>query len=63
MGDDIFIEQMEITQMLELTKEEMAALKWLLIEKSQEMDDDGRDGSFERSPLFTIYEKVLKATK
>jgi hypothetical protein len=46
---------------LELTDEELDALKWLLVEEAQRQDDDGRDGSFARSPLNNIYQKI-KAT-
>lgn len=44
---------------LTLTEKELDALKWLLVEEGQRMDDDGREGSFDRSPLKAIYLKTL----
>ena len=44
-----------------LTKQELEILKNLLVEKAQEMDDDGRDGAFDASPLRPLYDRVRKA--
>ena len=46
---------------LKLTEKELDALKWLLVEQAQRMDDDGRDGAFAASPLKTIYDKLRAA--
>lgn len=43
---------------ISLTAAEVEALKWLLVEQAQRMDDDGNDGAFDRSPLKAIYTKV-----
>jgi hypothetical protein len=43
-----------------LTPEELEALYWLLGETAQSMDDDGREGAFDASPLREIYVQVLK---
>lgn len=48
---------------LSLTAQELDALKWLLVEASQRMDDDGRDGAFDKSPLAAIYRKVKQAER
>jgi hypothetical protein len=43
---------------IKLTAKELEALKWLLVEEGQRMDDDGNEGAFDRSPLKAIYDKV-----
>lgn len=43
---------------LKLTPKELQALYNLLLEEAQRMDDDGREGSFERSPLSSIWKKI-----
>jgi hypothetical protein len=48
---------------LSLTATELEALKWLLVEESQRMDDDGNEGAFDRSPLQAIYSKVKAAER
>lgn len=40
------------------TKAELEALKDLLAEEAMRMDDDGRDGAFDASPLKPIYDKI-----
>ena len=42
------------------SKQELETLKSLLVEEAMRMDDDGRDGSFDRSPLRPIYDKIRK---
>jgi hypothetical protein len=43
------------------TKAELEVLKELLVEESMRMDDDGRDGAFDASPLKPIYDKIRKS--
>jgi hypothetical protein len=39
---------------LALTRQQLQSLKWLLVEESQRLDDDGRDGAFAASPLNAV---------
>jgi len=48
------------TYKLELTRAELDALLTQLDETAMEMDDDGREGAFDASPLRPIWEKALK---
>ena len=48
------------THNLQLTDEELVALRELLIDTAATMDDDGNEGEFEASHLRPIYDKVRK---
>lgn len=43
---------------LQLTGAELEALHGLLCEEGQRMDDDGREGAFDKSIFKPIYKKV-----
>jgi hypothetical protein len=46
---------------LALTADELQSLKELLLEEAQKrVNNDGREGSFDRSPLRSIYNKLLE---
>jgi len=38
--------------------QELEQIRALLVEKAMEMDDDGREGAFDASPLAALYKKV-----
>ena len=48
---------------LKLTNDELGELINLLAEEAQRMDDDGREGAFDASPLRPIYRKLLAARR
>ena len=43
-----------------LTASELDRLIQVVVEEADRMDDDGRDGTFEASPLRPIYEKLQR---
>jgi hypothetical protein len=43
-----------------LTASELDRLIQVVVEEADRMDDDGRDGAFEASPLRPIYEKLKR---
>jgi hypothetical protein len=45
---------------LSLTPSEVESLCDLLLETAQTMDDDGREGAFDASPLRGIWDKARK---
>jgi hypothetical protein len=47
----------------EFSADQWRALYHLLAEEAQRMDDDGREGSFDASPLRPIYNKIRDALK
>jgi hypothetical protein len=48
---------------VELSAAELSALIDTLVERAQEMDDDGREGAFDASPLKPIYVKLVQARR
>ena len=46
-----------------LTATEIDELINLLAEEAMRMDDDGREGAFDATPLKAIYRKLLNAKK
>ena len=48
---------------IELTDEEHEALKCLLVEEALRQDANGNKGTFRRSPLKAVYEKVRNAKR
>lgn len=48
-----------MTIKVEFTAAEINELINLLVDTSMQMDDDGRDGAFDASPLHRIYQRLL----
>lgn len=49
--------------MIDLNRAELGELIDLLDEEAERMDDDGREGAFDSSPLRPIYDKLKAALR